>query len=284
MKPTIEKVSNKTNFNWRIHRYHRCSATFDWHYHFEYEIVLQRNFTGKKFVGDYIGDVSHNNLAIYGPKLPHTVFNSPDFECIDNTSYIIWLSHEWISQLINQQPDLACLKPMLNKSVQGLEFGDNIGEQVYQLLKHYQEFSPAVGFNRIIEVLILLSEAKEVSTLNRYSLPALEGNPKEIKLVKKLSNYIENNYHNNIQIKDLCREIHVSQSTVYRLFSRHFVSSFSDHIKEFRIGKACELLVNTNHSVASIANVVGFDNLSNFNRQFKQCKQMTPKQFRDLFT
>ncbi|MFT6987057.1 MAG: AraC-like DNA-binding protein, partial [Psychromonas sp.] len=28
---------------------------------------------------------------------------------------------------------------------------------------------------------------------------------------------------------------------------------------------------------------VGFSNLSNFNRQFKQSKQMTPKQFRLLF-
>ena len=279
MKPTIETVSSKSDFNWRIQHYHCCRGLFDWHYHFEYEIVLHRHLTGKLFAGDYIGDIKHNNLTILPPKLPHTTIH----DNVDSSTYIIWFSQQWINQLIAQQPELGNLKSLLNRSIAGLAFDDMTAERVFLLLQDYQSFTPAMGFSRLIEILVILSEAKQVIQLNTYSLPEIEDNPKELKLIRKISNYIELNFRNNIQVIDLCNELHVSESTVYRLFERHFASSFSHHIKAFRIGKACELLVNSNTSIAIIADLVGFSNLSNFNRQFKQCKKMTPKQFRLLF-
>ena len=283
MKPTIEKVSNQSDFSWRIQHYDCCEAQFDWHYHFEYEIVLYRNLNGKLFAGDYIGEIQHNSLNIFGPKLPHTAIQDPGFNKQNNSIYIIWFSQGWINQLIKQLPELNTLTSLLNRSIQGLEFDESTAERVFQLLQHHKTFSAAMGLSRLIEVLINLSEAKQVKRLNTYSLPMIEENPKELKLVQKISNYIELNFRNKIQVIDLCNEIHVSESTIYRLFERHFTCSFSNHVKAFRIGKACELLVNSNTSIAVIADLVGFSNLSNFNRQFKQCKQMTPKQFHLLF-
>ncbi|MGB5444133.1 MAG: AraC family transcriptional regulator [Psychromonas sp.] len=283
MKPTIETVSNQSDFRWRIQHYPCCSAQFDWHYHFEYEIVLYRHLNGKLFAGDYIGEINHNNLTMLGPKLAHTAIHHRDENNPNNDIYLLWFSQHWINQLITQLPELSNLKTLLNRSCQGLTFDEVTAERVFELLQDYKKFTPAMGLSRIIEILVILSEAKQVTRLNSYSLPEIEDNPKELKLVRKISNYIELNYRNNIQLIDLCNELHVSESTVYRLFERHFICSFSHHVKEFRIGKACQLLVNSNTSIAVIADLVGFTNLSNFNRQFKQCKQMTPKQFRLLF-
>lgn len=283
MKPTIEQVSNQRDFNWKIQRYDCCEGQFDWHYHFEYEVVLYRQLKGKLFAGDYIGEITHNKLIMFGPKLPHTAIHSVNADNPNNSIYILWFSQQWINQLTNQFPELNNLKSLLSRSIQGLQFDELTAEHVFQLLQTHQAFSPAMGFSRLIEVLVILSEAKQVKRLNTYSLPKIEDNPKELNLVRKISDYIELNFRNNIQVVDLCNEIHVSESTIYRLFERHFVSSFSNHVKEFRIGKACELLINGNTSIAVIADLVGFSNLSNFNRQFKQCKQMTPKQFRLLF-
>ncbi|WP_245542697.1 helix-turn-helix domain-containing protein [Psychromonas ossibalaenae] len=283
VKPVIEKVSNRSDFGWRLQYYHSCPSSFCWHYHAEYEIVLKRDFKGTMFVGDHIAEARHNTLLMFGPKLPHTITHDPDFDNENNRIYILWFSHEWISGVIKSLPELEGVKSLLSRSVQGLEFTEELAEKIFPLLQGHQEFSPALAANRLIEVLIVLSETKKVRLLNKYSQPALQENPKELKLVQKVSEFIELNYRNNIQVSDLCNAVHVSESTVYRLFERHFVSSFSNHIKEFRIGKACELLVNSNISIAAIADQVGFSNLSNFNRQFKQCKQMTPKQFRLLF-
>ncbi|WP_232784965.1 AraC family transcriptional regulator [Psychromonas sp. MB-3u-54] len=283
LKPTIENVSNQLDFSWRIQRYDCCDAQFDWHYHFEYEIVLYRHLNGKLFAGDYMGEITHNNLFVFGPKLPHTAIHQAKPDNPNNSTYILWFSQQWINQLVNQFPELNNLKSLLSRSTQGLQFDELTAERVFQLVQAHQTFTPAMEFSRLIEVLVTLSEAKQVKRLNAYSLPKIEDNPKELTLVRKISDYIELNFRNHIQVIDLCNEVHVSESTIYRLFERHFVCSFSNHVKEFRIGKACELLINGNTSIAVIADLVGFTNLSNFNRQFKQCKQITPKQFRLLF-
>ena len=44
--------------------------------------------------------------------------------------------------------------------------------------------------------------------------------------------------------------------------------------------KAAELLQHSNLSVLEISSQAGFNNLSNFNRQFKKYYQMTPSQYR----
>lgn len=49
---------------------------------------------------------------------------------------------------------------------------------------------------------------------------------------------------------------------------------------QFRLRKATELLQHSNLSVLEIASQSGFNNLSNFNRQFKKYYQMTPRQYR----
>ncbi|MCP4321253.1 MAG: helix-turn-helix transcriptional regulator [Alteromonadales bacterium] len=283
MKATIEKVSHQDNFGCRIRLYNCSEAIFDWHYHFEYELVLHRHLSGKKFVGQYIGAVEHNNLALYGPKLPHTVIHDESSNNQDNCTYIIWFSHSWISKVIEIHPELNSLKLLLQNSLQGIEYHEALAEQVFQLIKDQHNFSPALIVSRVIEVLIRLAECKQFKTLNNYNKTIIEDDPKEIKQIQKITHYIEQNYRNNIQIIDICAHIHVSESTVYRLFERHFISSFSNFVNEFRLGKACELLINSNSSIATISDLVGFNNTSNFNRQFKNKKQMTPKQFRKLF-
>jgi len=294
MKPTIEKVSHKPDFGWRIQYYYGGDSRFDWHYHFEYELVLYRHCIGKKFVGDYIGPIEHNSLSLFGPKLPHTGILDHCPENEHNETYIIWFSQAWVAQLIVCLPELKNLQQVLDRSAQGVDFSTTCAEKVFSLLVGQAQFSPALAVSRVIEVLVNLSECSNIKRLNSYAQHsgASKNSPfkggeetgSTLRLVEKISHYIDTNYRENIQLADLCAQIHVSKSTISRLFERHFLSSFSVHLAEYRLGKACEYLLNSDKSIASIADLVGFNNLSNFNRQFKAKKQISPKQFRQLFT
>ncbi|WP_413700023.1 AraC family transcriptional regulator [Psychromonas sp. KJ10-10] len=283
MKPSIEKISNKPDFGWRIQHYFDCISHFDWHYHVEYELVLHRNFIGKKFIGDYIGPVKHNNLSLYGPKLPHTEIFESNIDKLQSETYIVWFSQVWVSNLIKTFPELNNLQVMLNNSLQGIEFSASLSEQVFDLLQDYQSLSPASAIANIIKVLVLLSESENHKRLNSYHQQVHQEDDKTLRIVEKISLFIEKNYRNNIKLVDLCNQVHLSKSSVSRIFERHFLSSFSLHLAEYRLGKACELLINSDKSIALIADLVGFNNLSNFNRHFKSKKQMSPKQFRQLF-
>ena len=57
------------------------------------------------------------------------------------------------------------------------------------------------------------------------------------------------------------------------------------YINQVRLKKACQLLTDTNESILDIATLCGFNNISNFNVQFKKHVGIPPyvyrKQFRD---
>jgi AraC-like DNA-binding protein len=49
---------------------------------------------------------------------------------------------------------------------------------------------------------------------------------------------------------------------------------------EIRINRACQVLPDSSKSILDVAMHAGFDNLSNFNDQFRRIKGMTPRDYR----
>ena len=58
--------------------------------------------------------------------------------------------------------------------------------------------------------------------------------------------------------------------------------SAMEYVIQLRIKSACDMLRNSGRTSVEIAFACGFQNLSNFNRQFKKCVGCTPRQYRQL--
>jgi len=71
-----------------------------------------------------------------------------------------------------------------------------------------------------------------------------------------------------------------SASAFSRYFRRHTGVPFVQYVNRLRINLACQLLMSDELSVTDICYQVGFNNLSNFNRQFLLLKQMSPTRWR----
>ena len=56
---------------------------------------------------------------------------------------------------------------------------------------------------------------------------------------------------------------------------------FSQLLRQARVDLACELLLTTNESLATIAGRCGFFDQSHFTKVFTQAKQLTPRHFRE---
>jgi YesN/AraC family two-component response regulator len=91
--------------------------------------------------------------------------------------------------------------------------------------------------------------------------------------------YIENNYQNDITSLDMANLIHLSYSYFSRLFKKIMKRSFSDYLNYVRILKAEKLLTTSDLNITEIAMAVGFTTSSYFIQQFKQYKEISPKQF-----
>ncbi|WP_339904788.1 AraC family transcriptional regulator [uncultured Cyclobacterium sp.] len=69
-------------------------------------------------------------------------------------------------------------------------------------------------------------------------------------------------------------------STFCIFFKDQYRITFVEYLNSIRVGHACKLLMEQNHSILEVAYKSGFNNLANFNRQFKKFKSMTPTQFK----
>ncbi|WP_394143398.1 AraC family transcriptional regulator [Vibrio atypicus] len=294
MKPYIENVIKTPSSDWIVREYHcrvkKEEFSCSWHYHTEYELVLYRDpsrvFNGNYFAGDAIGPIHHNTMLLYGPGLPHMITGQLNgSEEKPHHSVIVWFKHHWIEKLQATIPEARNIKRLLENSAYGLMFSDAISEQVARLLEGVELLDRQYQAIRVIEVLLLIANDPDSQRLSHspYRISQLSGNQEAHQKVQLATRYIESNYANIIRISDLSSSLHMSESSAYRLFEKHYGMSFSDHLKQFRIGKACELLVNTSQPIALVAENTGFQNLSNFNRQFKTVKEMTPTQFRNQF-
>ncbi|HVV03281.1 MAG TPA: helix-turn-helix domain-containing protein, partial [Puia sp.] len=72
----------------------------------------------------------------------------------------------------------------------------------------------------------------------------------------------------------------MTESSFCRWFKHSTGKTFKQALTEMRIQKACALLTHSDQSIASVASMAGFNNISLFNRMFKDIVHMTPNKYR----
>ena len=100
------------------------------------------------------------------------------------------------------------------------------------------------------------------------------------KRLSKLLETIEQNYAQSFTIEDASLLCGYSSSHFMRWFKNMTGSSFTSYLNERRLVAASILLLDTNDTILSVAETVGFENLSNFNRQFKKRYGVSPRDYR----
>jgi two-component system response regulator YesN len=100
-------------------------------------------------------------------------------------------------------------------------------------------------------------------------------------LVKKINDMIEEEYSDyNLGLNSIADELNMSPVYISRLYKQLTLKTPTDAISEMRMNKAKELLLNTDYSIADIAEKTGFTNSSYFYRMFKKSNGVTPNDFR----
>ena len=71
----------------------------------------------------------------------------------------------------------------------------------------------------------------------------------------------------------------MTRNAFCKYFKKRTNKTYVQFLNEIRVEQACKLLLSqTDMNIAEIAEQCGFRNMSNFNRQFKSIKKMTPSQ------
>ena len=88
-------------------------------------------------------------------------------------------------------------------------------------------------------------------------------------------------YHQNITLEEVAEKANMSKNAFCRYFKKRTNKTFFQFLIEIRIERAGKLLSKSQElSVLEVSELCGFNNISNFNRKFKEIKGMSPLVYR----
>lgn len=98
-------------------------------------------------------------------------------------------------------------------------------------------------------------------------------------VITELLKYVENNYKEQITLKQLAYISGLNEKYICRLFSEYTNRTPIDYINNMRIENACREMTVNRKTVTEAAFESGFNDLSYFSRTFKKYKGTTAKRF-----
>lgn len=108
----------------------------------------------------------------------------------------------------------------------------------------------------------------------------------KIPIVREIKQYIDSHFSEDFKLKDLKEQDKWPINEYYfaHKFKELYAYSPIEYIQRRRIGEAQTMLINTDLSLTAIALQVGFNSSTYFSTLFKKMVNMTPKEYRTMYT
>lgn len=285
MKPFLEKVPTVPGMSWAmLSRRLDDAIPFQWHHHPEFELTLTLNSRGQRFVGDHIGSFGDGDLVLVGPNLPHTWSSADKIdERQPHVALVMWFTAEWAADLAGRFVELKPVAAMLQRAAGGLAFNATPAAAVRPAIESLFGEPEDQRLLSLIQVLSRLARDTRAAPLASAAfVPERTGTDRA--RIDRVLDHIHLNYASDVSLAALADTAALSASGLHRLFRRHTQMTISDYVQRLRIGEACALLSGSGKPIAYIADIVGYNTLANFNRQFRAMKGMTPREYRGQFS
>ena len=101
--------------------------------------------------------------------------------------------------------------------------------------------------------------------------------------LRRVLTYVHANIAGTVDRYEAASHASLSEGAFSRFFKTRTGRTLPQYVNELRVGRACTLLAKSDAKVLDIALDCGFENLANFNRQFRQITQMSPREWRKEF-
>jgi AraC-like DNA-binding protein len=285
LKPQFLKIAPPANASINLYEQEVPYFATPWHYHPEFEIVLIKKSVGKKYVGSSISEFEPDDLCVIGSLLPHFYKNTQEYYGSDSemeaSSYVIHFREDCFGEAFWGLPEVTRVQDLLLRSKKGLQFGKTVAQQAKPLIAALFQKEATARIIAFLEIIHLLSCTKDYTYLNANSIELR--NEADSDRIKKVYEFVMQHFKENICLNDAAQLASMSESAFSRYFKKRTRLTFSNFLTGVRVEYACRKLRETEKSIAEIAFESGFNNLSNFNRQFKLLKKMTPFAYKNTY-
>ncbi|GGE40717.1 AraC family transcriptional regulator [Pullulanibacillus camelliae] len=251
------------------------------HFHEWCEIVYIYDGNGTFFINNTFYSMQKGDLFIIpGGTIHHTL---PDADKPLTSSAIFFdatiITHDFYQDLFSYMYAFEQGK-QLNDYKLALDEQEQYAIEAFFCNIQTEITNQAIGFQSACVHwlhMILLAINRLILKQQKEALPAFEKGPKWI---HNIIRYIENHLIEQLTLSGLAREACISPEHFSRVFKQMTGMNVTDYITTKRIIKAKELLLNTDDTVALIAEKSGFYSTPHFYRMFKRYVGKTPSHYR----
>lgn len=278
----ITRLSEKDCFY--IVERHKTEFTYPLHQHKEFELNFIEHGKGvRRIVGDSVEEIGDYELVLIGGENLEHVWEQGRCKSKDIREITIQFSSDIFGADLLSKNQFASIRRMLRRADHGLVFPLSSIMRVYSTLDTIaQEQERFVQFLKFLYILYELSVSEEAKVLASSSFAHTERST-ESRRVQKVKQYINDNYAKPLKLADLADLVGMSSVAFSRFFRQRTGRTLSDYIIDIRLGYAARMLVDSTKNISEICYECGFNNLSNFNRTFKEKRNYTPRDFRAMF-
>tara|TARA_R110002167_G_scaffold49887_1_gene145864 strand:+ start:208 stop:1077 length:870 start_codon:yes stop_codon:yes gene_type:complete len=285
MKPSYEKLVPPIGESFRCFDRSELLSPVKWHRHPEIELTYIHHGAGSRVVGDHLGSYGDHDLVLLGSQLPHT-WASDEYrgQKYDRHAAIVLQFHpDFLGIEFFGVSEMAAINKMLQLANRGLWFPESIAERVGVRMTALVQQQGASRLIELFSILNVLSECTQTVQLASEFYSVTSSQDVETR-IQKICDHIANHLTDpELGHAELAELADMNASAFSRFFKQSTGRTLSEYICELRIGLACRLLTDSDDSILSISFQAGFANLSNFNRRFRQLRQMTPRDYRARF-
>ena len=284
MTPDLEVVQIGRGESFKAWEHGYPFRTVRWHFHPELELHHVVSTSGRFFVGDFIGTFEPGNLILTGPNLPHNwVSQTAPGERVPLRSRVLQFTEGFVTNAAALMPELTDFRDVIERSRRGLLFGLATATSVGPLLGELVRAQGVRPIELFWGVAGALARSEDVEALTS---PGYLPDPSGFMSagINQALAYINDNLTEPFDETDLARIAGLSPGAFSRSFRRHTGLALVQFVNRLRINLACQLMMNdAGLRITEACYASGFNNLSNFNRQFLKHKDLTPSRFRTLF-
>ncbi len=284
MKPALEYLPRTSEESFVVRKFEFKYYPTPWHFHPEYEIVLVTESSGKRFIGDNISNFRPGNLVLLGPNLPHLYRNDMKYYKSKSStrarSIVVHFLENSFGNFFSL-PEAKKIKKLLADSIKGIEITGNANAIVSKKLHELLTLKDFPRCLKLLEILQAIADIKQYQVISNYRITGI--NEKECERMSRVLDFLMKSFSVNISRADAAKVANMSENAFSRYFRQRTKKTFASYLNELRLNHAAKLLIEKHDTIKDICYDCGFNNLSNFNRQFKLMYDKNPLTYRRTY-
>lgn len=247
--------------------------------HAEYELILVLAGSGYRIVGDNLTSLGPGDLVFVGPSLPHIWQEEGAKSVRAVQALLIQFGAGFLGDGLLKLPALEPVRRLLLRAARGLHVTGATSRRVSAVM---QQMTRSRGLERIVQFLQILSLLANSTECHPIASPNFAANLElyDQDRMDRVFQFLTSHLDQDLRLSEAARLVHLSEGAFSRFFRAHTGKTFPRFVNELRIGRACRMLTEGEKHITEVAFACGFTNLSNFNRQFRRLKGLSPREFR----